>query len=269
MTIRQQVYQTLEFSARGRRGARLYINLFLVLIIVFNSIAIILHTIPEIRHNHLYESIFQDFEIFSVIIFTIEYFLRIWSCVENPLYKNNWRGRLSYIFSFWGLVDFLGIFPFYFTLLTSDFGIVRILRVFRLFRLFRITRYSHALKVISSVIKEQKEELLLSFSFIILTLLIGSSTMYYLEQAAQPEKFKSIPASLWWGVVTMTTTGYGDIYPVTTFGKIIGGIFSMLGVALFALPTGILASGFIEQIKGEKLNTNKNCPHCGKPLNHK
>ena len=262
MTFRKRVYNTLEFSAIGRRGLSLYINIALVAIIFLNSVAIILHTVPEIRHNRWYEALFQDFEIFSVGIFTVEYFLRIWSCVENPLYKNGWRGRLLYIFSFWAIVDFLGIFPFYFTLLTSDFGIIRILRVFRLFRLFRVTRYSHALKMIRNVLLETKEELLICFSFIVFTLLISSSVMYYLEHNVQPDRFRSIPATLWWGVITMTTTGYGDMYPVTAAGKVFGGVILILGIALFALPTGIIASGFMEQIRRGKGAKYIRCPHC-------
>ena len=262
VTFRKRVYNTLEFSAIGRRGLSLYINIGLVSIIFLNSVAIILHTVPEIRNNRHYERFFQDFEIISVVIFTIEYFLRIWSCVENPAVKNSWRGRLSYIFSFWAVVDFLGIFPFYFTLLTSDFGIIRILRVFRLFRLFRVTRYSRALKMIRNVLLETKEELLICFSFIIFTLMISSSVMYYLEHNLQPERFKSIPATLWWGVITMTTTGYGDMYPITAAGKFFGGIVLILGIALFALPTGIIASGFMEQIRRDKGRKYVQCPHC-------
>lgn len=262
MTFRKRVYHTLEFSAIGRRGLSLYINVGLVSIIFLNSVAIILHTVPDIRNNRLYERFFQDFEIISVLIFTIEYGLRIWSCVENPAIKSGWRGRLSYIFSFWAIVDFLGIFPFYFTLLTSDFGIIRILRVFRLFRLFRATRYAHALKLIRTVILEHKEELLLCFSFIFFTLFISSSVMYYLEHSIQPTKFSSIPATLWWGVITMTTTGYGDMYPMTPVGKFFGGIVLVLGIALFALPTGIIASGFMEQIRRDKGRKYIQCPHC-------
>jgi voltage-gated potassium channel len=266
MTLRKRTYDALEFSARGRRGLSFVANIFLVSVIIINSIAIIFHTIPELRHNDFYEAVFQDIEVFSVIIFTIEYWLRIWSCVENPKYPDNFRGRLKYAFSFWGIVDFLGIFPFYFTLLTSDFGIIRILRVFRLFRLFRITRYSHALKLIRDVVTETKEELVLSFAFIMFTLLISSSAMYYIEHEYQPDKFKSIPASLWWGVITMTTTGYGDVYPITTVGKILGGIVSMLGVALFSLPTGIMAWGFVDHIQKQKTQHKVHCPHCGKVL---
>jgi voltage-gated potassium channel len=266
MTFRRKTYQTLEYSAIGRRGLSLSINIFLVTIIVLNSLAIILHTLPHINKNKVYDRLFLDFEIFSVTIFSIEYMLRIWSCVENPDYKDGWRGRLKYVFSFWGVIDLLGIMPFYLTFFTSDLGVIRILRIFRLFRLFRVSRYSHALKLIQDVIKETKEELLLSFSFILFVLLIGSSAMYFLEHTAQPSKFSSIPASLWWGVITMTTTGYGDIYPVTIGGKFFGGIFSILGVALFALPTGILASGFIDHIRNSKVKKQTRCPHCGERL---
>jgi voltage-gated potassium channel len=262
VTFRKRVYHTLEFSALGRRGLSLYINVALVSIIFFNSVAIILHTVPEIRNNRLYERVFQDFEIISVGIFTIEYFLRIWSCVENPAIKSGCRWRLSYIFTFWAIIDFLGIFPFYFSLLTSDFGIIRILRVFRLFRLFRATRYAHALKLIRTVILEHKEELLLCFSFIFFTLFISSSVRYYLEHSIQPTKFSSIPATLWWGVITMTTTGYGDMYPMTPVGKFFGGVVLVLGIALFALPTGIIASGFMEQIRRDKGRKYIQCPHC-------
>ena len=266
MTFRKKVYHTLEHSASGRRGLSLYINVFLVMVIVLNSIAIILHTIPEISKNQFYDKIFFDFELFSVVIFSIEYLMRIWSCVENPNSKIGFKGRLAYVSSFWGIIDLLGIMPFYLTLFASDWGIIRMLRIFRLFRLFRVTRYSQALKVITDVVKETKEELILSFSFILFTLLIGSSAMYFIEHNVQPKKFSSIPASLWWGVITMTTTGYGDMYPITIFGKIIGGIFSILGVALFGLPTGILASGFIDQFRKEKEAKETLCPHCGKTI---
>ncbi len=262
MTLRKKTYQTLEYSASGRRGMSLYVNVFLVTIIVLNSLAIVFHTIPSINKDQFYDHLFFDFELISSVIFSIEYLLRIWSCVENP--KN--KSRLHYIFSFWGLIDLLAIMPFYLTLFASDLGIIRMLRVFRLFRLFRVTRYSHALKMITDVIKETKEELLLSFSFILFMLLIGSSAMYFIEHLAQPKKFSSIPAALWWGVITMTTTGYGDMYPITTLGKIIGGVFSIMGVALFGLPTGILASGFIDQFRREKDHSSQKCPHCGESL---
>ena len=117
--------------------------------------------------------------------------------------------------------------------------------------------------MIQNVFRETKEELLLGFLFIIFSLVIGSSVMYFLEHNAQPTKFSSIPASLWWGVITMTTTGYGDIYPITTWGRIFGGCFSILGVLLFALPTGIITSGFIDQIRRTKTKKHLRCPHCG------
>ncbi|MFN4144727.1 MAG: ion transporter [Runella sp.] len=263
MTFRRKVYEVLEFSRRGRQGMSLYINLFLVAIIVLNAIVIIIHTIPQVRQNKSYEDFFQGFEAFSVGVFTIEYFLRLWSCVENPRYQGGWRGRLRYIFSFWAIIDFLGTFPFYIHLIANDLVIVRTLRVVRLFRLFRVNRYSHALQIIKRVLVDTKEELLLSLSFILITLLVASSIMYYLENAAQPEAFSSIPATLWWGVITMTTTGYGDMFPITPWGKFFGGFILILGIALFALPTGIIASGFMKQIERQKKNHKIRCPHCG------
>jgi voltage-gated potassium channel len=263
MMLRKKIHDTLEFSALGRRGMSLYVNVFLVVIIILNSVAIVLHTVPSISRNRFYERLFFDFELFSVIIFSIEYALRVWSCVEKSKYSDGWRGRLRYLFSFWALIDLLAILPFYLTVFGADFGIVRVLRVFRLFRLFRISRYAHALKIIQNVLKETKEELLLSLSFIVFTLLIASSAMYYLEHNAQPTKFSSIPASLWWGVITMTTTGYGDMYPITPWGRVFGGLILILGIGLFALPTGILASGFIEQIRQSKAKKRVRCPHCG------
>jgi voltage-gated potassium channel len=251
-TTRKHTYNMLEFSAAGRRGVSLYINLFLVGIIVLNSLAIVLHSVPSLSRNRFYDRLFLDFEVFSAFVFTVEYLLRVWSCVENPRYADGWRGRLRYLFSFLGLIDLLATLPFYLTAFGVDLAIVRMFRVFRLFRLFQTSRYAHALKVIQSVLKETKEELILSLSFIVFALIVASSMMYYLEHAAQPTKFSSIPASLWWGVITMTTTGYGDMYPVTTWGRIFGGLFSILGVVLFALPTGILTSGFIEQLRRTK-----------------
>lgn len=136
--------------------------------------------------------------------------------------------------------------PFYISLFNVDLGFVRVLRLLRMLRLFRLSKYFHALKVINGVLRSKKEELLLCFVFIIFLLFITSSIMYFLEHEAQPKVFSSIPAALWWGVNTMTTVGYGDVIPATILGKILSGIFSILGVAIFALPTGILASAFAE-----------------------
>ncbi|UFH56555.1 ion transporter [Spirosoma sp. KNUC1025] len=262
--LRKSLYRILETSAGKRRGLSLIVNLLLITIITLNAIAIVLHTVPE--YNRRFARIFYDFELFSVGFFTVEYLLRVWVSVENEKYHHPFWGRLRYVFSTPALIDFLAIFPFYFSLFATDLAIVRILRLFRIFRLFRISRYSHAFRLIQNVVAEKKEELILSTTLVIFMLIIVSSVMYYVEHAAQPDKFSSIPATMWWGVTAMTTVGYGDIHPITPLGKFLGGISAIMGIGLFALPTGILVSGFNEHIRVQKKSRSMYCPHCGKPL---
>ncbi|MFT6880744.1 MAG: voltage-gated potassium channel [Arcticibacterium sp.] len=262
MGLRKEVNKVLEIKFKDKRGVGFAINVSLTILIFLNTVAIILHTVPSIgvRHNKF----FLEFEVFSVAVFTVEYLLRVWSCVEDPQYEHPFYGRLKFIFSVWGLIDLLAIFPFYYSYFTADLGFVKILRILRMFRLFRVSRYFHALNVIQNVLKAKKEELLLSMSFIIFLLLISSSLVFYIEFPAQPEVFSSIPDSLWWGVNAMTTVGYGDMHPITPLGKVLGGLIAVLGVAIFALPTGILVLGFTEQIRTKHKKSDKiACPHCG------
>lgn len=263
--IRHTLYRILETSAGRRRGLSLLFNLVLISIITLNAAAIILHTVPA--YNRKYEKLFYDFELFSVIFFTVEYVLRIWVCVENEKYRHPVKGRIKYVLSVSAIIDFLSIFPFYFTLFAADLAIIRILRLFRIFRLFRVTRYSHAFRVIKNAVDDRKEELVLSMVLVVFMLIIVSSVMYYVEHNAQPDKFSSIPATMWWGVSAMTTVGYGDVHPITPLGKFLGGLAAIMGVGLFALPTGILVSGFLEHMKTFKPQSTKQtyrCPHCGK-----
>ena len=260
-SFRKQVHDTLEISLRRKSGIGFFVNIFLTVVIFLNTLAIIFHTVPGIRSN--YDQFFLDFEVFSVIIFTIEYLLRLWSCVENEAYKHPISGRLRFIFSAWGLIDLFAILPFFLSFFLTDLAFVRILRLLRMLRLFRVSKYFHALRVIQKVLKEKQEELVLSMVFVIFMLIISSSLVYYVEHEAQPYAFTSIPESMWWGVNTMTTVGYGDLHPITPWGKLLGGIIAILGVALFALPTGILASGFAELIRGQGEKRKIKCPHCG------
>lgn len=260
-TIRNKVFNALEISYSKRKGLSFVVNITLSILIFFNSIAIVLSTVPTFSAT--YHHLFVEFELLSVSIFTVEYLLRLWSYVENRQHSHPIKGRLSYFFSFWGLVDLLAIAPFYFTMFTTDFGFIRILRLLRILRLFRMSRYFHAFRVINNVLRSKREELILSFSFIFFLMIISSSLMYFIEHEAQPKVFSSIPAALWWGVNTMTTVGYGDIYPVTKLGKVLGAFIAIAGISLFAMPAGILASGFSEHIKGSKNKDGKiKCPYC-------
>ena len=260
--LRKEINEILEINLRRKRGLSFFFNISLSVLIFLNTVAIILHTVPTIGQK--YNSFFIEFEVFSVTVFTIEYLLRVWSCVEQPQYKHWFYGRLKFVFSAWGIIDLLAIFPFFYSYFSTDLGFVRVLRLLRILRLFRVSRYFHALRVIQNVIRAKKEELLLSMSFILFLLVISSSLVFYIEHDAQPEIFKSIPDSLWWGVNAMTTVGYGDMHPITPVGKLFGGLIAILGVSIFALPTGILASGFAEQIRGRRTDQDKvTCPHCG------
>ncbi len=258
--LRKKTNDILEIKFSHKRGFSFYFNLALSLLIFLNTLAIVLNTMPDVRRS--YGNLFLDFEAFSVGVFSIEYLLRVWSCVEQPEYKHRFLGRLKFIFSPWGIIDFLAVFPFYISFFYTNFGYMRTLRLLRIIRLFRFSRYFKALRVIQAVVEDKKEELILSFSFILFLLLITSSLVFYVENPAQPAAFKSIPDSLWWGVNAMTTVGYGDIHPITPVGKLLGGILAVAGVAFFALPTGILASGFAEQIRSEKDEKIITCPHC-------
>jgi voltage-gated potassium channel len=260
--MRRTLYRILETSAGNRRGVSLVFNIVLIGIITLNAIAIVLHTVPA--YNQKYERLFYDFELFSVLFFTVEYALRVWVCVENERYSHWFWGRLRYMLSATALIDLLAIVPFYITLFATDLAIVRILRLFRIFRLFRISKYSHAYRMILQIVQEKKEELVLSLTMVGFMLIILSSLMYYVEHAAQPTVFSSIPATMWWGINAMATVGYGDIHPVTPLGKLLAGLSAVVGIALFALPTGILVSGFTEHIRHHK--TGRTCPHCGGEL---
>jgi voltage-gated potassium channel len=147
-----------------------------------------------------------------------------------------------------------------------DLRFLRILRLTRLFRLFKIARYSKALRVVGTVLKRKKEPLILTLFVSLILLLVASSLMYYIEHDSQPESFPNIFASFWWAVATLTTIGYGDIYPITGWGKFLSGIIALLGIGLIALPTGILGSGFMEVIEKKENKKHKKCPHCGKAL---
>jgi voltage-gated potassium channel len=142
-------------------------------------------------------------------------------------------------------------------------------RLFRIFRLFKVLRYVAALAVMAEVIKERKEQLIITLIFILFMLLVSSTLMYYVENGQQPDAFGSIPETMWWGVATLTTVGYGDVYPVTVLGKVLGGMIAILGIGLFALPTGILASGFSERLDAFTKNKKQQamyCPYCGKKI---
>jgi voltage-gated potassium channel len=164
------------------------------------------------------------------------------------------------------LIDLMAVLPAYLPMLGLDLRFVRALRLLRIFRAAKLARYISALRLFGDVIREKREELILTTCLFGLMLLITSCLMYFAEHEAQPEAFPSIPAAMWWAVVTLTTVGYGDVHPVTSLGRLLASFSAILGIGFFALPTAILGSGFIQEVEKRKEHRGRKCPHCGREL---
>lgn len=252
--MRKRIFHILEPS--NKKDLSHYFDLFIMAMICLSVVDIILES--EVTLRAKYGIWFQYFEVCSVVTFSIEYGLRVWTCIEKKKYASPFSGRVKYMTHPMALVDLIAILPFYLPFVGIDLRFLRILRLFRIFRVLKMARYSSAFNLIRSVFKEKKEELLVTSVFIVIILIIISTLMYYLEREAQPDHFSSISKSLWWGIVTLTTVGYGDVYPMTALGKALGGIITLLSIGLIALPSGILASGYTEQIIRRKESKRKN-----------
>jgi voltage-gated potassium channel len=247
--IKNRTYQILQITAEDTHSK--IFSVFIITLIIFNVLAVIFGTVESFAEK--YEDFLINFEIISVVIFSIEYVLRIWSSTTNTKYKKPILGRFKFALTPLAIVDFLAIIPFYlppFNML--DLRIVRALRLFRLLRLLRIKRFAEPLKLFANVFKNKKDELLIALITILILALGASVIMYFVEHNAQPIGFASIPDAMWWAVITMTTVGYGDIYPITVMGKIFGSFISILGLGLFALPTAIISAGLLEELQAQK-----------------
>lgn len=243
----------------------------IITLIVVNIVMVIADTF---RLPRMLQSIFTVVEDISVIIFTIEYILRVWTSDYIYTDLSPLKARIKYIFSFMAIIDLLAILPFYMPMLIAiDLRVLRALRIVRLLRIFKINRYTDALSSIGRVLKNRRNELLSSIMVVFILMIISAVLMYNLENAAQPDVFSNAFAALWWSVATFTTVGYGDIYPVTVLGKILSAIIALLGIGLVAVPTGIISAGFTEQIDHDKRENNEPtedekhyCPYCGHKL---
>lgn len=262
--MKRRIYEILAPS-KHHGDLSWWFDIFLVSVICLNVIAIVLESMESVRNA--FGDILWAFELFSVVLFTIEYILRVWTANEHPRYRKPFVGNIRYALTPMALIDFLAVIPYYLPLIGIDLRFLRVMRLFRLFRIFKIARYLKALNMMQAVLRERKEELGISILFTGFMLLIASTLMYYVENEAQPDKFSCIPETMWWGIATLTTVGYGDVFPITTIGKVLGGVIAVIGVGLFALPAGILASGFAEQLAHRKKSV-QHCPHCGQEIGH-
>ena len=228
-----------------------YTEVILSVLILLNLIAVSLESVPSLSNS--YSKLFMYFEIFSVIIFSIEYLARIWASAAKKDTDNSssLRNRLSYIFSFTGIIDFLAIVPSILALFIVSVDL-RWLRVLRLLRLLKISHYSTALEDLWSAISHERSSFVAALYLFAIALFFSSAMMYVAEHNAQPEKFKSIPETMWWSLITLTTVGYGDVSPLTPAGKIIGAITAIMGVCVVALLTGIVANAFANQVARRK-----------------
>ena len=231
----------------------------LLCLILINIASMILESVSAIRAAG--PAVFRGVEIFSVAVFSIEYLARLWVCTESPKFRGAVRGRLRWATSLMALADLLAVLPFYLPFLGVDLRVFRVLRAMRLARIAKLGRYSAAIQLIGSVVRDRKEELVTTLVMVAMLMLVAASLMYFAESEAQPEAFGSIPAAMWWAVVTLTTVGYGDTYPITSAGRILGAVIALLGIGMVALPTGIIGAGFVEAMSARR---HRPCPHCGK-----
>ena len=264
--MKEKVYDILQAAEPGQRLSRAF-DLFLVSLISLNAVALILSTVDEVHDPA--PLAFRAFEIISIAVFTVEYVLRLWCCTVEERYSPPLLGRLWYAVSPLAMVDLLAIVPFYVALFGGFSALdLRLLRTLRLLaQVARLSRYSSGIRTLARVLHEKGPQLLTVIMVLGVLLLIAASLMFFAEHKAQPETFDSIPHAMWWSVITLTTVGYGDAVPVTTWGRTLAGLIAVLGIGLFALPAGILGSGFVQELRRSN-NQHIICPYCGGEIHH-
>lgn len=260
--LKLRVWQILEVAEPGDIPSRVF-NVFILTLIFLNVVAVVVGSMKVVEARN--ELFLHWFELFSVAIFSIEYVARVWSCVSRPEYSKPITGRLRFMAKPMTLIDLLAVLPFYLSFAHTDLRFLRGLRLFRILRITKLGRYSRTVRLFGRVFEESKEELVITFVIMILLIIMSSSFMYFAENEAQPDKFSDIPSTIWWSVVTLTTVGLTDVYPVTALGKFFASVIAIMGIGMFALPTGILGANFVGEIQKRK-SVRRVCPHCGKEI---
>lgn len=225
-------------------------------LIVLNTAVVALGTVHSLTAR--YGSAFTTIEYVVIGVFTVEFVVRVAGRFHR---REDWRDWLSALVDPYLLIDLLAILPVYVGLLRGARGL-RTSGLFRVLRLFKLVRYFHGFEVLSRVVRRKRADLVASILLTGLLWILAASAIYYAEAGAQPRVFSSIPAAMWWAGTTITTVGYGDVYPITPLGRLLGVVVSLLGVGIAAVPSGILVTGFLEET-GPPTET---CPHCGRPL---
>lgn len=245
-TLRNRLYQLLEPVVGAPPLARL-VTMFIVVLVLLNVTTNILASMQEFYVEH--KGWLFKFELVSTLIFTVEYFARLWTCIESEdgRFRASIKGRLRFALTPMMLIDLLAIIPFYLMVWTSMD--LLFLRVFRLFRVFKLTRYSPAMGMLITVLLKESRSFGAAMFILLVIMVFAASGIYIVEHESQPESFGSIPAAMWWAVATLTTVGYGDVTPITPIGKLFGASITIVGVGMVALPAGILASAFSDELR--------------------
>lgn len=259
--IRKRTFEIIQTA----NGNDIYSKIFDISIIVLILLNVVFIMVDTFQIPTFLKTLIKYFDVFTSVVFTVEYLLRLWTA---PLLYNNYsnfKSRIKYIFSFMSIIDLLAIIPFYLPMIFPlNLKALRLLRITRLFRVFKFNRYTSALHNVITVFKLKSSQLISSIVTVFMLIILSSILMYSIESVAQPDNFKNIFDSMWWAVATFTTVGYGDIYPITPIGKLLSAIIALLGIGLVAVPTGIISAGFIEQI--EQNDEKHYCPYCGKKI---
>lgn len=264
--VKARVFKIIQAADEGDLWSRIF-DISIIALILINVIIVIMDTFtlpPSVKY------VSRIIETISVIVFTIEYLLRMWT--SDLLFPELTRVKalFRYLFSFMAIIDLLSILPFYLpAIFPFDLKVLRTLRMIRLFRIFKINRYTNALHIVAEVFRRKASQLLSTMFVVFILIIITSVLMYNIENEAQPDTFQNIFQGMWWSIATFTTVGYGDIYPITVAGKILSAVLAFLGIGLVAVPTGIISSGFTEVMEEQKNRDDAKhyCPYCGGKLN--
>jgi voltage-gated potassium channel len=249
---RLHLFHILHRPLPGTRYAR-PVSYFLAGLILVNCLALSLETMAAIRAGR--EAFFDALEVASTAVFALEYVLRVWTCVEEPKYVRPVAGRLRYMASPLAMLDLLAILAFF---APVDLRFLRIFRVSRLFRVLHLEVFNRSMQAIFEAVGRRRHLLYVSVTMMATAVYCTAVLLYTVEHAAQPDKFSSIPETIWWAVVTLTTIGYGDIAPITPLGKTLTSVIAIFGIGIFALPTAILTAAILDA--GQTLSGR--CPHC-------
>jgi len=260
MSIRRRIYDILDPGHHQGFLSKLA-NCVIYSLIFLTLVVIVLESVPSICQRC--SAGFRYLEVLTVAVFSIEYLLRLWCCVETPKYGSPIWGRLRYVVSPLSLIDLLAVVPFYLPFATANMLFLRSARFFRLFRIAKLGRYSTAFRVLGQVVYAKRAELLVSLSIVFILTVLSAIGMYYAEHEAQPAVFPDVPTSMLWAVATLTNVSHPD--PITALGKCMASAICVLGLAMLALPTGVLGAGFVEEFQNRNRHATR-CPHCGKEI---